>query len=105
MDKIKTEVYTTKIPLPDIILKGDWYGIVYAIKTVDYYNTEKIDDLKDFFTVSFVLIDDVYNEIIPSSIKNRRNISKSKFSDSEIITISIVGEALTINSEKAWFYF
>ena len=25
-----------------------------------YYNTEKIDDLKDFFTVSFVLIDDVY---------------------------------------------
>ena len=70
-----------------------------------YYNTEKINDLKDFFTVSFVLIDDVYNEIIPSSIKNRRNILESKLSDSEIITISIVGEALTIDSEKAWFYF
>ena len=26
-----------------------------------YYNTEKIDDLKDLFTVVFVLIDDVYN--------------------------------------------
>jgi len=70
-----------------------------------YYNTEHIDNLKDFFTVSFVLIDDVYNEIIPNSIKNRRNISKSKLSDSEIITISLVGEALTIDSEKAWFYF
>ena len=70
-----------------------------------YYNTENIDNLKDFFTVSFVLIDDVYNEIIPNSIKNRRNISESKLSDSEIITISLVGEALTIDSEKAWFYF
>lgn len=70
-----------------------------------YYNTEKIDNLKDFFTVAFVLIDDVYNEIIPNSIKNRRNILESKLSDSEIITISIVGEAFTIDSEKAWFYF
>ena len=69
-----------------------------------YYNTEKIDNLKDFSTVSFVLIDDVYNEIVPSSIKNRRNILESKLSDSEIITISIV-EALIIDSEKAWFYF
>lgn len=70
-----------------------------------YYNTEKIEDLKDFFIVNFVLIDDVYNEIIPSEIKNRRNISDSKSSDSEIISISIVGEAITMDSEKAWFYF
>ncbi|MDU1404073.1 MAG: IS982 family transposase, partial [Clostridium sp.] len=70
-----------------------------------YYNTEKIDNLKDFFTVVFVLIDDVYNEIIPCEIKNRRNISDSKLSDSEIISISIVGEAITVDSEKAWFYF
>lgn len=61
-----------------------------------YYNTEKINDLKDFFTVVFVLINDVYNEIIPVSIKNRRNISDSKLSDSEIISISIVGEAKII---------
>ena len=70
-----------------------------------YYNTENINNLKDFFTISFVLIDDVYNEIIPTSIKNRRNIFESRLSDSEIITISLVGEALTIDSEKAWFHF
>ena len=70
-----------------------------------YYNTEKIDNLKDFFTVAFVLIDDIYNEIIPDSIKNRRNTSECKLSDSEIITISIVGETATIGSEKAWFNF
>ena len=64
-----------------------------------YYNTEKIDNLKDFFTVVFVLIDDIYNEIIPDSIKNRRNILDCKLSDSEIITISIVGEAATIASD------
>lgn len=65
-----------------------------------YYNTKKIDNLKDFFTVSFVLIDDVYNKIMLNSIKNRR-----KLSDSEVIAISIVGKALAIYSEKAWFYF
>lgn len=70
-----------------------------------YYNTEKINDLKDLFTIIFVLVDDVYNEIIPSNIKNRRNISDSKLSDSEIISISIVSEAITIDSEKAWFFF
>ena len=52
-----------------------------------------------------MLIDDVYNEIIPYSIRNRRNISDSKLSDSEVISISIVGEAITVDSEKAWFYF
>lgn len=50
-----------------------------------YYNTEKIDNLKDLFTIIFVLVDDIYNEIIPPTIKNRRNISDSKLSDSEII--------------------
>lgn len=70
-----------------------------------YYNTEKIDNLKDFFTAAFVLIDDIYNEIIPAFIKNRRNIFNCRLSDSEIITISIVGEAATIASEKAWFDF
>ena len=42
---------------------------------------------------------------IPYSIRNRRNISDSKLSDSEVISISIVGEAITLDSEKAWFYF
>ena len=70
-----------------------------------YYNTEKIEDLKDIFTIIFVLVDDVYDEIIPSNIKNRINISESKLSDSEIISISIIGEAIMIDSEKAWFFF
>jgi ribosomal protein S25 len=62
-----------------------------------YYNTEKIDDLKDFFTVAFVLTNDIYNGIMLKSIKNRRNISECKLSDSEIITISIALKVLAHN--------
>lgn len=58
--------------------------------------------MKDFIIVSFVIIDDIYQEITPESIKSRRNINTSIMHDSEIITIALVGELLTIDSEKAW---
>lgn len=37
-----------------------------------YYNARKIDSLKDFFIVSFMLIDYFYNEIIHDSIKKQK---------------------------------
>ena len=67
--------------------------------------TTTIEDLKDFITMIFVLIDDLYNEHVPKEIKTRRNKETAVLSDSEIITIAIVGEILTIDSEKAWFSF
>ncbi|WP_353097795.1 IS982 family transposase, partial [Tissierella praeacuta] len=69
------------------------------------YSIKEIADLKDFITVIYILIDDIYQEIIPTHIKERRNIKDAILSDSEIITISIVGELLTIDSEKAWLGF
>lgn len=69
------------------------------------YSINKIEDLKDFVTVAFVIIDDIYQEITPTHIKERRNINDAILTDSEIITISIVGELLTIDSENAWFNF
>jgi len=70
----------------------------------NYYTTE-IENLRDFITIAYVIIDDIYQEITPTYIKERRNIDKAILSDSEIITISIVGESITIDSEKAWFNF
>ena len=67
------------------------------------YYIQELENLTDLFTNIFVIIDDIYNEIIPIGIRNRRNIKDSKLSDSEIITISIVGELLTIDSEKSFF--
>ena len=67
------------------------------------YYIQKVENLTDLFTIIFTIVDDIYNDIIPISIRNRRNIKDSKLCDSEIITISIVGELLTIDSEKAFF--
>lgn len=69
------------------------------------YYIKEITDLKDFITVIYVLIDDIYQEVIPAHINERRNIKNAILSDSKIITISIVGELLTIDSEKAWIGF
>ena len=67
------------------------------------YYIQKVENLTDLFTIIFTIVDDIYNDIIPISIRNRRNIKDSKLCDSEIITISIVGELLTIDSENAFF--
>lgn len=69
------------------------------------YSIKEIEDFKDLVTIVYVIIDDIYQEVTPTYIKNRRNVGDSILSDSEIITISIVGELLTIDSEKAWFGF
>jgi hypothetical protein len=47
------------------------------------YSIQNIENLTDLFTTVFVIIDDIYNETRPISIKNRRNIKDSKLSDSE----------------------
>lgn len=70
-----------------------------------FYSIKEIKNLKDFVTVAYVIIDDIYQKVTPAHIKFRCNINDSIMSDSEIITISIVGELLTIDSENAWFGF
>ena len=67
------------------------------------YYIQEVENLTDLFTIIYTIVDDIYNNIIPIDIRNRRNIKDSKLSDSEIIIISIVGELLTIDSEKAIF--
>ena len=69
------------------------------------YCIKEIGDLKNFVTVAYVIIGDSYHEVTPTHIKNRCNINTSKMSDSELITLSIVAELLTIDSENAWFGF
>lgn len=79
-------------------------GGQHMLKPNNYSITE-LEDLKDFFTVSFVIIDDIYQSITPEKIRNRRNIDQAILSDSEIITIAILGELFTIDSENAWYKF
>ena len=69
------------------------------------YNSIPLNDLKDLVTIIYVLTDDLYQECVPDSIKHRLHKEKAKLSDSEIITIALVGEIMSIDSENAWISF
>jgi IS5 family transposase len=70
-------------------------------------NTIKIDiskvDLEMLFTVVLDITDDLYRQAVPQTVQKRRGV-KPQLSDSEVITISLVGEMLT-DSETAWVNF
>ena len=71
----------------------------------DTYCNISVDNLKDLITVAYVIIDDLYQEVTPKAISKRLHKENAILSDSEIITISIVGELMTIDSEKAWLSY
>ncbi|MBZ4646664.1 MAG: family transposase [Clostridia bacterium] len=77
-------------------------GVLNMLELHTQYSIKEIEDLKDFVIIAYMIIDDIYQKVTPTYIKERCNIKDSILSDSEIITISIVGELLTIDSEKAW---
>jgi len=69
------------------------------------YCTTEVRNLQGFMTIIFVVIDDLYEEVTPTSIKMRQNKGSAKMSDSEIMTIAITGETIGIDSETAWYKF
>ena len=71
----------------------------------DTYCNISIENLKDLITIIYVIIDDLYKTTTPAEVQNRRHKDKAILSDSEIVTISLVGELMTIDSEKAWLSF
>ena len=69
------------------------------------YGTIPIEDMKDIMTAIYVIIDDLYQAVTPAEIKNRLHIEKAILTDSEIITISIMAEIMSNDSEKAWLAY
>jgi len=72
---------------------------------LNHYGTIPVEDLKDITSVIFIIIDDLYIAFTPTEIVNRLHKDKAVLSDSEIITISIMGEIMSNDSEKAWLAF
>ena len=68
-------------------------------------NNITVENIKDLITVVYVLVDDLYDEVVPKEIKYRLNWDKAVLSDSEVITIAIMGEVMSIDSENAWIRF
>lgn len=74
------------------------------MKFQDNYNMQ-IENMEDFILISYVMIDELYKQYAPQEVTKRKNVSKVKLSDSEIITISICGELAGIDSENSWYNF
>lgn len=69
------------------------------------YGTIPTEDVKDVITTIFVIIDDLYKAVTPAEIQNRRHIGEAALSDSEIITLGVMGEIMSNDSEKAWLAY
>ena len=74
------------------------------MKFQDNYNMQ-IENMEDLILISYVMIDELYKQYAPQEVMKRKNVSKVKLSDSEIITISICGELAGIDSENSWYNF
>lgn len=74
------------------------------LKLKDNYTT-LIETFEDFILLVYTVIDDLYQQFAPDSVSKRRNCQNARLSDSEIITLSICGELLGIDSENAWYTF
>jgi len=72
---------------------------------LENYCITEIENLQEVMTIIYVVVDDLYREVTPTSIKERKNKESAKMSDSEIITIALTGESMSIDSESAWYNF
>ena len=68
-------------------------------------NTTVIATFEDFILLVYTVIDDLYQQFVPAFVSQRKNVDTAKMSDSEIITLSICGELMGIDSENAWYSF
>lgn len=59
-------------------------------------NTIVIETFEDFILTAYIVIDELYHQLAPPEVTNRRHLLDAKLSDPEIITISICGELLVL---------
>ncbi len=74
------------------------------LKFQDNYTT-LLATFEDFILLVYTIIDDLYQQVVPTSVSKRRNVNTAKLSDPEMIPLSICGELLGIASENAWYSF
>lgn len=74
------------------------------LKSQDHYTTF-IATFEDFILLTYTIIDDLYQQFIPTSVSQRKNVGAAKMSDTEIITLGICGELAGVDSENAWYSF
>jgi transposase len=61
--------------------------------------------LDDVFLLAYCLIDDLYVELAPPSLRQRPRYERLEMSDAEVLTLSVMQEALSIDSESSFMRF
>ena len=74
------------------------------LKLQDDYTT-LTSTFKDFILLVYTIIDDLYQQFVSASVSQRKNVDTAKMSAPEIITLSICGDLVGMDSENAWYSF
>lgn len=61
--------------------------------------------LEDMFLLLYCVIDDLYQEVVPESIRLRSQHRRIQFADAEVLTLSVMQEALSNDSERSFHRF
>jgi len=62
--------------------------------------------VEDLFLLVFVLVDDYFKiQFQSSNVIRRSHRPPPEFTDSEVVTIQLVGELLSVDSQRAWLNF
>jgi hypothetical protein len=61
--------------------------------------------LEDMFLLLYCLLDDLYQEHVPPAVRLRSQHGRIQFSDSEVLTLSLMQEALSNDSERSFHRF
>ena len=57
---------------------------------------------EEMFLIVFCLIDDLYHQVVPNTVRYRVGHDRITFTDSEVITLSILQEACSNDSELSF---
>jgi hypothetical protein len=61
--------------------------------------------LEALFLIAYALLDDLYRERAPDHVRFRPGYDRCELSDAEVLTLSVMQEALSIDSETAFIRF
>lgn len=95
-------LYTGNNQIQRVVENFSFHTLDEEIEDLASLNLEEVD-LEFVFVAAFTIVDDLYPKIVPSQVCNRPG-PEPHLSDSEVISISLVGEMLA-DSETAWVRF
>ena len=67
--------------------------------------TTKPEKIQEIIEEIRKIVAELYKHVTPPEVTERKNVAKMKLNDVDIITLSIVGEMMEIDSERGWYSY